>query len=99
MVVLKQINVEINHRIIGIGTPIAERPSHTTGRTVHVSGGPRFVEATAGQVGWEPFGPSPVADPIVGGVSPPEASLPDTPLHYRYTLRLHPAGSGTCIIP
>ncbi len=25
---------------IGIGTPIAERPSHTTGRTGHVSGGP-----------------------------------------------------------
>ena len=23
---------------IGIGTPIAERPSHTTGRTGHVSG-------------------------------------------------------------
>ncbi len=35
---------------IGIGTPITERPSHTTGRTGHVRGGPRFVEATAGQV-------------------------------------------------
>jgi hypothetical protein len=25
--------------VIGIGTPIAERPSHTTGHTGHVSGG------------------------------------------------------------
>ena len=106
----------MNIEHIGIGTPIAERPSRTTGRTGHVSGGPRFVEATAGQVrlvksdtdntwsdgpwernatgifppaaglhntskntlfdshdhlpkpvGWGPFGPLPVADPVVGG--------------------------------
>ena len=27
-----------NRKAIGIGTPVTERPSHTTGRTGHVSG-------------------------------------------------------------
>ena len=47
----------------GIGTPIAERPSHTirlrinamagqAGRTGRVSGGPRFAKASTGQVGF-----------------------------------------------
>jgi len=32
---------------IGIGTPLAERPSHTTDRTDRVTSGSSFAEATA----------------------------------------------------
>ena len=35
----KGLYVKNNDKHIGIGTPIAERPSHSTGRTGHVSGG------------------------------------------------------------
>jgi hypothetical protein len=35
---VKYIGLSTKIKYIGIGTPIAERPSHTTGHTGHVSG-------------------------------------------------------------